>query len=76
MNFLDENMKPSEVDKRIKKYVNTTTFKNKIKGELNQNIKNNPELEKIIVDITKNSLEQLFKTLWVKRSFWSNQIKK
>ena len=32
------------------------------------------ELEDMVVDITKNVLTQLYKTLWIKRNFWKTTL--
>jgi hypothetical protein len=36
--------------------------------------KNNKELEDKVVEITKNVLTQLYKTLWTKRGLWQNNL--
>lgn len=38
-------------------------------------IKNDKTFEDEVVNITKNVLTQLYKTLWVKRSFWKSTLK-
>lgn len=45
----------------------TKIVKEKIKGD--------KELEKHLVEISRNVLVQLYKALWVKRHFWSNSLK-
>jgi hypothetical protein len=49
-------------------------FKNKVEKIVKDRIKNEKELEDKVVEITKNVLTQLYKTLWVKRNTWVNNL--
>ncbi len=49
------------------------TLEKKIKDNLS--IKNNSKIEKEVTEISKKVITQLYKTLWVRRSFWQNSIK-
>jgi hypothetical protein len=46
-----------------------------ITRKLDEGDYNISELEDKIVDITKNVITQLYKTLWTKRGFWRNDLK-
>jgi hypothetical protein len=54
--------------------MDTNEFKSKIEKIVKDRIKNEKELEDKVVEITKNVITQLYKTLWTKRTFWSNNI--
>jgi metal-dependent hydrolase (beta-lactamase superfamily II) len=64
-----------EVNKEIEVYMNSNAFKTKIEKIVRDRVKNEKELENRIVDITKNVITQLYKTLWTKRSFWRETLK-
>lgn len=67
-------MDKSEIKKEVKIYMDSNEFKDKIEKIIKEKLKNNKELEDRVVDITKNVLTQLFKTLWVKKTSWQNNI--
>lgn len=71
---INEDVTKTEVNKQIKVYMDSTEFKNKVEKIVKDRIKNEKELEDKIVDITKNVLTQLYKTLWVKRNTWVNNL--
>jgi hypothetical protein len=71
---INEDLKKSDVDKSIKTYMDTNEFKSKIEKIVKDRIKNEKELEDKVVEITKNVITQLYKTLWTKRTFWANNI--
>ena len=71
---VNEDLTKTEVNKQIKVYMDSNEFKNKVEKIVKDRIKNEKELEDKIVDITKNVLTQLYKTLWVKRATWVNNI--
>ena len=73
-NKVNEDLTKTEINKQIKVYIDSNEFKNKIEKIVKDRIKNEKELEDKIVDITKNVLTQLYKTLWVKRATWVNNI--
>lgn len=72
---INEELKKTDVDKSIKTYINTGEFKDKIEKIIKDRIKNEKELEDKVVEITKNVLTQLYKTLWTKRGFWASNLK-
>lgn len=71
---INEDVTKTEVNKQIKVYMDSSEFKNKVEKIVKDRIKNEKELEDKIVDITKNVLTQLYKTLWVKRNTWVNNL--
>lgn len=62
------------VDKSLKVYVTSAEFKAKIERIVQDKLKNNKELEDKVVEITGNVITQLYKTLWVKRAVWKNNL--
>jgi len=55
----------------VKKYILTSTeLEAKINKIVKAKLKGNRDMDDQVVKITKNVLTQLFKALWVKRSFW------
>jgi hypothetical protein len=71
---INEELKKSDINKGIKTYMDTTEFKTKIEKIVKDRIKNEKELEDKVVEITKNVITQLYKTLWIKRGFWQSNI--
>lgn len=71
---INENITKSDVSKEIKVYMNSSDFKTKIEKIVKDRLKNEKELEDKIVDITKNVITQLYKTLWTKRATWMNNL--
>ena len=59
--FLDIN-RSSDLDKKVEDIV-----KKKFKGD--------KDLEKYVVDVTRNVLIQLYKTMYTRRGFWSSDLK-
>lgn len=75
---LDKNDVKSIVKKEIKDFLDlnrSTDLEKKIQTIVTKTIKNDKGLEKHFVDITRNVLVQLYKNLWTKRNFWSNDLK-
>ena len=59
----------------LKTYVHDSKdFETKVGKIVKEKIKNDKELEDMVVDITKNVLTQLYKTLWIKRNFWKTTL--
>jgi hypothetical protein len=73
-NKLNEELTKADVSKELKIYMDTTEFKNKIEKIIKDRIKDDKGLEDKVVDITKNVLSQLYKTLWTKRGLWVNNL--
>lgn len=72
---LNEELTRADVKKEINTYMSSNDFKSKVEKIVKDRIKNEKGLEDKVVEITKNVLTQLYKTLWSKRSFWSSQLK-
>jgi len=68
------NSSTVNTSKEIKIYMDSDAFKLKIEKIVKDRIKNEKELEDKVVEITKNVLTQLFKALWVKKSFWRDNL--
>jgi uncharacterized protein YaaW (UPF0174 family) len=71
---LAEEVTKTSVDGQIKTYISSSEFKTKIEKIVQDRLKNNKELEDKVVEITKNVLTQLYKTLWTKRGLWQNNL--
>lgn len=71
---INEELKKTDVDKSIKNFIDSSEFKIKIEKIVKDRIKNEKELEDKVLEITKNALTQLYKTLWTKRNFWKSNI--
>jgi hypothetical protein len=71
---LNEDLTKTDINKQIKVFMDSSEFKNKIEKIVKDRIKNEKELEDKVVEITKNVLTQLYKTLWTKRATWVNNI--
>jgi hypothetical protein len=54
--------------------MDTKTFKDKVEKIVKDKLKNDKELEDKVVEITKNVLTQLYKTLWVRRGMWRDTL--
>lgn len=71
---LIEELNKSDISKEVKIYMDSAEFKSKIEKIVKDKLKDSKELEDKVVDITKNVLTQLYKTLWTKRGFWQNNL--
>lgn len=71
---IKEELKKSDLSKEIKIYMDSNEFNKKIEKIVKDRLKNEKELEDKIVDITSNVLTQLYKTLWIKRAVWKNNL--
>jgi hypothetical protein len=71
---IKEELKKSDIDKGVKTYIDSAEFKAKIEKIVKDRIKNEKELEDKVVEISKNVITQLYKTLWTKRAFWKSNI--
>ena len=69
----------SDIKKLIQKEIETSlksrNFKDKVSDAVTKDVKKNPELEKMVVEITRNVITQLYKVLWMRRTFWRNSLK-
>lgn len=73
-NKLHEDLTKADVSKEVKTYMDTNEFKAKIEKIVKDKLKNNKELDDKVVEITKNVLTQLYKTLWLKKSVWISNL--
>ena len=73
-NKLHEELSKSDVSKELKIYMNTNEFKSKIEKIIKDKLKDDKELEDKVVEITKNVLTQLYKTLWLKKAVWISNL--
>lgn len=71
---INEDLSKSDVSKEIKGYIDTKEFKSKIEKIVKDKLKDDKELEDKVVEITKNVISSLYKTLWDKRSLWKNNL--
>jgi len=67
-------MTKTEINKQITIYMGSSEFKTKVEKIVKDRLKNEKEIEDKMVEISKNVLSQLFKTLWVKRTTWKNNL--
>lgn len=72
---INEELTKSDVKKQIANYMDSVEFRGKVERIVRDRIKNEKELEKKVVDITKNVITQLYKTLWTRRGMWQSQLK-
>jgi hypothetical protein len=72
--YIRENLTKSDVSKEFNGYMNTREFKDKIEKIVKDKLKDNKELEDKVVEITRNVITQLYKTLWVKRGVWQSSL--
>jgi hypothetical protein len=72
---LNEEFGKKEVTKEITAFIDSSTFKTKIEKIVKDKLKDDKDLEDKIVEITRNVITQLYKTLWTKRGFWRNELK-
>lgn len=72
--ILREDITKSDVTKEVKNFIDSAEFKAKIEKIVKDRIKNETALEDKVVEITKNVLTQLYKTLWTKRSVWKDNL--
>lgn len=71
---IKEEITKADIDKKIKIYMDSQEFKTKVEKIVKDRLKNEKELEDKVVEITKNVLTQLYKTLWTKRGFWKSNL--
>jgi len=74
-NKLNEELTKSDIKREISNFLGSSEFESKVAKIVNDRIKNEKGLEDKVVDITKNVITQLYKTLWTKRGVWQNQLK-
>lgn len=67
-------MTKEETKQEIVNYLKSKDFEAKIGKIVKDRLKNEKELEDKVVEITRNVLTQLYKTLWIKRATWRNSL--
>ena len=72
---LNEELTKSDVKDEIDNAMQSNALKDLVAKVVKDKIKNDKELERYLVDINKNVLTQLYKTLWTKRGFWQSSLK-
>ena len=71
---LNENITKSDVKDEVKLQMDSNTFKKKIEKIISDKLKDDKELEDKVVEISRNVLTQLYKTLWIKRNVWRDAL--
>ncbi len=72
--IIKEDLAKSDISKELKGYISSDEFKTKIEKIVKDKLKNNKELEDQMLEISKNVLTQLYKTLWLRRNTWINNL--
>ncbi len=67
---INEDLNKTDINNGIKTYMSSAEFKEKVNKIVKDRLSNNKEIEDKSVEITKNVLIQLFKTLWLRRNTW------
>lgn len=73
----DEEKVKSIVKKELKTIINSanaTDFEQQVERIVKKKVRGDKDIEKYIVEITRDVLVQLYKTLWVQRNFWSSSL--
>jgi len=73
--LLREELTKTDVKNQFQDLIKSHDLKNKVIEIVKQHVKNDKDLEKQMLDIARNSLVQLYKTLWMKKNFWASAIK-
>ena len=60
--------------KEFEDMLKTTDIKTKIENLFKKQMKNDKPTQKEIAKISEKVLVQFYKTLWTRRSFWSNKL--
>lgn len=71
---INEDMTKADVEKAVKVYLDSATFAKKVEKIVKDRLAKDKDIEDKMVEITKNVLTQLYKTLWTKRNFWSSSL--
>ena len=64
----------SDIKDEVSNQLDSNPIKKKIEDIVSAKIKGDKALEDKVVDITKNVLTQLYKTLYTKKSFWKDNL--
>lgn len=71
---LNEELTKADISKELKIYMDSKAFEAKVEKIVKDRIKDDKALEDKVVQITRNVITQLYKTLWNKRGFWVNNL--
>lgn len=74
----DKNEIKSLVKKEIKDFLDMTRssdLERKVGDIIKNKLKNDKDIEKYLVDLTKNVLIQMYKNLYTRKSFWVSDLK-
>ena len=63
-----------EFDKLVKKHLSSTDLEKKVQELVVKNLKKDKPTKKEVASITKDVLINLYKVLWQRKNFWSNNI--
>jgi hypothetical protein len=63
-----------EFDVLIKKHLNSSALENSVKELVIKNLKKDKPTQKEVAIITKEVITKLYKVLWTKKNFWSNNL--
>lgn len=82
-NLLSEEVTKTDIiditKKEIAKFLEqnrSQKFENIVRQMVVKEVKSNKQLESYIKEITKDTLVELYKALWTKRNFWTNELVK
>ena len=63
-----------EFDTLIKKHLNSDSLEKTVKELVIKNLKKDKPTQKEVAIITKEVLTKLYKVLWTRKNFWSNNL--
>jgi hypothetical protein len=63
-----------EFDKAIKKHLSSSQLEAKVKELVLKSIKKDKPTQKEVAAITKEVILKLYKILWMRKNFWSNNL--
>jgi len=63
-----------EFDKAIKKHLSSSQLETKVKELVLKSIKKDKPTQKEVATITKEVILKLYKILWMRKNFWSNNL--
>ena len=63
-----------EFDKSIKKHLSSSQLETKVKELVLKNLKKDKPTQKEVASITKEVILKLYKILWMRKNFWSNNL--
>jgi len=73
--LLREELTKTDVKNQFNELVKSNDLKSKVIDIIKTHVANDKDLEKKMLEIAKNSLVQLYKTLWTRKNFWTSSIK-